>query len=193
MKRSEPKLVRVAHRLAAMIDPDQCVVVGAMAVAAHGYPRATADVDLVSRLPLREARKRLADHGVRAILKRGDELQGDFECLKGVLDGVEFDVLPPLVPIDWPNAVAVPLGHGDTLKVVDLPTLIHLKLRAGGPQDVLDVAMLLQLHPAEAARAGELAMAFGLAAQLESFTRSPRIRAKRTNPPRRRSGRSNTS
>jgi hypothetical protein len=172
-----------------MIDPDQCVVVGAMAVAVHGYPRATADVDLVSRLPLPEARKRLADRGVRATLKRGDELEGDFDWLKGALDGVEFDILPPLVPIDWPNVLAVPLGHGESLKVVDLPTLIHLKLRAGGPQDVLDVAMLLQYHPTEAARAGELATAFGLATQLESFTKSPRLRAKRPTPPRRRSGR----
>jgi hypothetical protein len=162
-----------------MIGPDQCIIVGGLAVAVHGYPRATADVDLVSRLPLPDVRKRLADHGVRAAFRRGDELEGDFDCLKGTLDGIEFDILPPLVPIDWPNAVEVPLGGGATLKVVDLPTLIHLKLRAGGPQDVLDVAVLLQHHPTEAARAGELATAYGVAAQLQTFTKSPRIRAKR--------------
>ena len=83
----------------------------------------------------------------------------------------------------------VPLGHGDTLKVVDLPTLIHLKLRAGGPQDVLDVAMLLQDHPAEHERAREFATAYGLAPQLASFMKSPRIRAKRPTGPRRRSTR----
>jgi hypothetical protein len=188
MKRSDPKLVRVAHRLATMIDPEQCVVVGAMAVAVHGYPRATADVDLVSRLPLPEARRRLAERGVRAALQRGDESEGGFDCLKGALDGVDFDILPPLVPIDWPNVVVVPLGRGDTLRVVDLPTLIHLKLRAGGPQDVLDVAMLLQDHPTAAARAGELAAAFGLAAQLESFTNSPRVRARRPKASRGRRG-----
>lgn len=193
MKRSDPKLVRVAHRLAAMIDPDQCVVVGAMAVAVHGYPRATTDVDLVCRLPLLEARARLADHGVRAVLKRGDELAGDFDCLKGILDGIEFDILPPLVPIDWSNVVDVPLGHGATLKVVDLPALIRLKLRAGGPQDVLDVAMLLLDHPAEAERAGELATAYGIGAQLESFMKSPRIRAKRLRAPQRRTGGSKKS
>ena len=193
MKQSDPKLVRIAHRLAAMIDPDECVVVGAMAVAVHGYPRATTDVDLVSRLPLPKARKRLADHGVKAALKRGEVLEGGFDCLKGVIDGIEFDILPPLVPIDWENAVDVPLGHGDTLKVVDLPTLIHLKLRAGGPQDVIDVVMLLQQHPTEAARAGELATAYGLAAQLESFMKSPRIKAKGPKTLRPRSGRSKKS
>jgi hypothetical protein len=170
-----------------MIDPNQCVVVGAMAVAVHGYPRATTDVDLVSRLPLPRVRKRLSDHGVKAALEHGNVQDGDFDCLKGVLDGIEFDVLPPLVPIDWENTVDVPLGRGETLRVVDLRTLIHLKLRAGGPQDVIDVAMLLQQHPAEAARAGELATAYGLDAQLESFMRSPRITSKGPKTPPRRS------
>ena len=178
MKPDHPKLIRIAHRLAATIDPDSCAVAGAMAVAVHGYARATADVDLVSRLPLPEARRRLADHGVKTTLERGDVREADFDCLKGVLDGIEFDILPPLVPIDWESAVNVPLGRGETLKFVDLPTLIHLKLRAGGPQDVLDVVMLLQRHPAEVGRARELATAYGVAAQLESFMESPRVKAK---------------
>ena len=166
-----------------MIDPDSCVVAGAMAVAVYGYSRATTDVDLISRVPLREARKRLADQGVKAELRRGDALRGDFDCLKGVLDGIDFDILPPIVPIDWENAVGVPLRRGATLKVVDLSTLIHLKLRAGGPQDVLDVVMLLQQHPVELVRARELATAYGLAAQMESFMKSPRVRAKAPGPP----------
>ena len=193
MKPDDPKLVRIAHRLAATIDPDLCAVAGAMAIAVHGYPRATADVDLVSRLPLPEARKRLTDHGVKTTLKRGDVREADFDCLKGVLEGIEFDILPPLVPIDWENAVDVPLGRGETLKFVDLPTLIHLKLRAAGPQDVLDVVMLLQLHPAELQRARELATAYGLSAQLESFMESPRIRAKASGTVSRRSRRSRKS
>ena len=193
MKPADPKLVRAAHRLAAMLDPDQCVVVGAMALAVYGYPRATVDVDFVSRLPLPEARKRLADHGVKASLEHSDKVAGDFDCLKGVFDGIEFDILPPLVEIDWKKAVAIPVGRGHTLKVVDLPTLIHLKLRVGGPQDVLDVAMLLQQHPTEATRAGKLATAFGLDAQLQSFMKSPRVVAKGPKALRRRSGRSKVS
>ena len=159
MKPGDPKLVRIARRLVATIDPDSCAVAGAMAVAVHGYARATADVDLVSRLPLPEVRKRLADHGVKAALDRCD----------------------------------VPLGRGETLKFVDLPTLIHLKLRAGGPQDVLDVMMLLQQHPAEVVRARELATAYGLAAQLESFMASPRVKAKASGTVGRRARRSKRS
>ena len=168
-------------------------VVGAMAVAVHGYAHATADVDLVSRLPLPEARKRLADHGVKTVLERGDVGEIDFDCLTGVLDGIAIDILPPLVPIDWENAVDVPLGHGETLKSVDLPTLIHLELRAGGPQDVLDVVMLLQRHPAELAHTRELATASGLAAQLDSFMESPRIKAKAPGAGARRARRSGKS
>jgi len=193
LKPNYPKLVRIAHRLAATIDPDACAVAGAMAVAVHGYARATADVDLVCRLPLPEARKRLADQGMKSALKRGDVREGDFDCLKGVLEGIEFDILPPLVPIDWENAVDVPLGRGETLKFVDLPTLIHLKLRAAGPQDVLDVVMLLQQHPAEVVRARELATAYGLAAQLESFMESPRIKARASGTVGRRARRSRKS
>lgn len=186
MRANSPRLVRIAHRLTVMIDPGSCLVVGAMAVAVHGYARATTDVDLISRKPLREARKRLSDRGVNAVLNHGDALEGDFDCLKGVLEGIDFDILPPLVPIEWENAVDLPLSRGEMLKVVDLPTLVHLKLRAGGPQDVLDVVMLLQRHPSEIVRARELATAYGLAAQLESFMNSPRIKAKAPKSPRRR-------
>lgn len=169
-----------------MIDSDSCLLCGAMAVAVHGYARATTDVDLVCRFPLVEARKRLADHGVRTVLKRGDPSEGDFDCLKGVLEGIDFDVLPPLVPIDWDNTIDISLDHGEVIKVVELATLIHLKLRAGGPQDVLDVVMLLQQHPQEVARARELATAYGLAAQMKSFMDSPRIKAKAPKRSRRR-------
>jgi hypothetical protein len=173
-----------------MIEVDSCALVGALAVAAHGYVRATRDVDLVTRIPLKEARERLAKHGVRARLRRGDVLAGDFPCVRGVLDGVEFDVLPPLVPIDWEQTVEIPLTSGDKLRVVDARTIIHLKLRAGGPQDVLDVAMLLQRHPEHLARARELATAYGVTERLESFLSDPRIQAKpshRSGPPSSRS------
>ena len=190
MRASDPKLVRVAQRLADMIEPESCVVVGALAIAVHGYVRATRDVDLVTRIPLSEARKRLAEHGVKAVLKRGDVLEGDFSCIKGVLDGIDFDVLPLLVPIEWKSAVDVPLAGGAKLKVVDLRTLIHLKLRAGGPQDVLDVVMLLQRHPEHLTRALELATGYRVADRLESFLNDPRIKAKTPRPPRQRRRRS---
>ena len=48
-----------------------------MAAAVHGYPRATTDIDLLFRKPLRDARKRLSDRGIDAVLKHGDALAGE--------------------------------------------------------------------------------------------------------------------
>lgn len=67
----------------------------------HGYPRATDDVDLLTRLPLRAVRDLLGDQGIRATLLSGDILEGDFSCLEGTLGGIRFDVIPPLVSLDW--------------------------------------------------------------------------------------------
>jgi nucleotidyltransferase AbiEii toxin of type IV toxin-antitoxin system len=176
----------VALRLIKALGEDSCVVIGAIAVAAHGYARATTDVDLIARIPLAEARNRLSVRGVKSVQRRGEAVAGDFPCIRGVLNGIEFDILPPLVPIEWEKAVDVPVGAGATLRIVDLPTLIHLKLRAGGPQDLLDVVMLLQRCPEQIQRARELATAYRVADQMESFMSNPRIRAKAPRPRRRR-------
>src|SRR5437899_9246811 len=59
-----PDLLRMAARLAEALGPDDCVIVGALAVAAHGYPHATDEVDLLTRLDLKDAQKRLREHGI---------------------------------------------------------------------------------------------------------------------------------
>ena len=185
MRSDSATLKHVALRLVAALGEDSCMVIGALAVAAHGYTRATTDVDLVSRIPLVEARKRLSAKGVRSVLRQGDKRADDFPCLRGVLNGVEFDILPALVPITWENVVDVPLGSGEKLRIVDLRTLIQLKLRAGGPQDVLDVVMLLQRRPEHLARARALATAYRVADRLDSFMSDPRIKVKAPRPARR--------
>lgn len=121
-------------------------------------------------------RERLRKGGVETRLRRGDFVDGGFSCLKGEIDGIPFDVLPSLVPIAWDRAVPLDIGGG-TLKVVDLDGLLQLKLRAGGPQDIHDVARLVMLHPETEARARELATAYRLLDRLEAWLRDPRIRA----------------
>jgi hypothetical protein len=127
-----------------------------MAVNAHGYVRATRDVDVMVTTPLRQAQEKLDAAGVRTTLFRGDVLEGDFPCLKGVLGGIPFDVLPALVALDPERLVILDL-HGQPLPVVDFETLVRLKLRAGGPKDHLDVAVLVNVHPERRARVLELA------------------------------------
>jgi hypothetical protein len=175
-RRRRADLASAAVRLARLIGPDECVLVGGLAVGVHGYVRATDDLDFISRQPLGETRDRLRKAGIETRLLRGDVLDGGFSCLKGEIAGIPFDVLPPLVPIAWERAVALDIVGG-TLKVVDLDALLQLKFRAGGPQDLLDAARLVLRHPETEARAKELATAYRSRDRFDAWLRDPRILA----------------
>jgi hypothetical protein len=170
-------LQKAAVQLARILGPDDCLLVGGMAVGAHGYVRATKDVDFIVSTGLENARARLGEHGISAQIKRGDAMEGDFPCLKGILDGVPFDVMPPLVALDWSRAVKLPMSKGVTIQVVDLQGLIRLKLRAGGPKDLLDVAALVLRHPQHLDVARELAEAYRVADKLEIWLNDARLEA----------------
>jgi hypothetical protein len=166
----------VARRVARALGEQECLLVGGLAVMAHGYVRATQDVDLVVR-DLGEAERRLQEQGYPTRRHRGDPLEAEFTCLKGVSGGVRFDVLPPLVPLAWERAIPVPLGRRETLLVVDLDGLIRLKLRAGGPKDMMDVAALVLLHPEQRERAREIATAYKRTGKLDAWLADRRLRA----------------
>ncbi len=176
MKSGDPDLRRIAARLAEILGPDRCVLVGALAVAVHGYPRATDDVDLLTKLDLREAQKLLNSRGIETVMKRGDVLEGDFSCLQGTLEGVRFDILPEIVALQWDQVLSLSLG-GTVLRVVDLDGLLRLKLRAGGPQDLMDAAHLILQHPDRIASAREAARAYRLEDKLDVWLNDPRTRS----------------
>jgi hypothetical protein len=161
----------VALRLASVLGVDG-LLIGGMAVGAHGYVRATRDVDFVTSIPLPEIRTRLSHHGITATLERGE-----FSCLRGTLDGVSFDVLPPLVPLDWDQAIEVPMGGNARLRVVDLDGLIRLKLLAQGPKDLMDVAALVLRHPDRLKATREIATAYGALDRLDLWLKDPRLQA----------------
>ena len=176
MKSGDPDLRRIAARLAEILGPDRCVLVGALAVAVHGYARATDDVDLLTKLDLREAQKLLNSRGIETVMKRGDVLEGDFSCLQGTLEGVRFDILPEIVALQWDHALSLSLG-GTVLRIVDLDGLLRLKLRAGGPQDLMDAAHLILQHPDRIASAREAARAYRLEDKLDVWLNDPRTRS----------------
>ena len=165
-------LEKAALRLAAALG-DAGVVVGGLALAAWGYVRATDDVDFVSTLPAREVADRLRRAGIVCSIERGDTTVP--WCVRGVVEGIRFDVLPPVVPLALSSAILVPTGD-ESLRVVDLDGLIRLKLRAGGPQDLLDVAQLLRRHPEAVGPARADAAAHGVWAQVERWMKDPRLR-----------------
>ena len=175
-RRRRADLVSAAVRLARLIGPDECVLIGGLALGVHGFVRATDDLDFISRLPLERARARLQQAGIETRLLRGDVLDGGFSCVKGEIGGIPFEVLPPLVPIAWEDALRIDVAGG-TLNVVDLDGLLRLKFRAGGPQDLLDAARLVLLHPETEQRARELATAYRAADRFDSWLKDPRILA----------------
>jgi hypothetical protein len=159
-----------------VLGPDDCVLVGGLAVGVHGYVRATDDLDFVCRRPFGDARARLRASGIETRVLSGDPLEGGFSCVKGEIEGIPFDVLPPLVPVAWDRAVPLDVAGG-RLNVVDLDSLLQLKFRAGGPQDLLDAARLVLRHPETEARARELATAYRARDKFEAWLRDPRVHA----------------
>lgn len=175
-------LEKAAIELARMLGPDDCLLVGGMAVGAHGYVRATKDVDFIVKPPLESAQARLGEQGLASTLKRGDPMEGNFPCLKGNVHGVPFDVMPPLVRLDWERSVKLPMTKRVTIQVVDLEGLIRLKVRASGPRDLLDVAALVLRHPEHLALARETAAAYRVADKLEIWLSDPRLQAEVQQP-----------
>ena len=160
-----------AVRLFEVLGEDECLLIGGLAVAAHGFLRATAEVDFVVR-ELDTAARRLRDQGIDTKRSRGH-----FTCLKGTIRDVAFDILPPLAPIDWTRAITVSLGGDTRIRVVDLDGLIRLKLKAAGPKDLMDIAALVLRHPKKRKTARELAAAHGLLDKLDLWLSDPRLKA----------------
>jgi len=164
--------------LTSILGDDRCAICGGVAVSAHGFVRATRDVDVIVSLSLEEARQKLRRAGIAVRTSKGDPLEGEFRSLKGELGGVPFDILPDLVPLEPERTVEVTVG-GHRLRVVDLETLVRLKLKAGGPGDLHDIAVLVQLQPGYTARALALAAPTPrLAEMLKVMIEDPRVRYK---------------
>jgi hypothetical protein len=163
--------------VAAALGEDDCLLAGGLAVSVHGYVRATRDVDLITRLPLREARVKLERGGLSTQLLSGDVLEGGFSCLRGECERLPFDVLPQLVPLSWEQAVPLAAQGATALRAVALDDLLALKFKAQGPKDLLDAAILVLLHPDAEPHARELATAYRTLDRFELFLNHPRTRA----------------
>ena len=142
---------------------------------AYGFVRATRDVDLVARLPLPDVGRRLRQGRVEAKLQRGDATGGDFPCIRGVLGGVPFDIIPPLVAIDWEEGRIVLEGPAVKLRVVQLEALLAFKMKAQGPKDLMDAAMLVLLDPRTRSTALELAEAYRAGDRFRHWLEDPRL------------------
>jgi hypothetical protein len=174
VKGSGNAVQEVAARIARVLG-DAGIVVGGLAVSAHGHVRGTDDVDFVTKLDPREVKRRLARVGIESRLERQDEEKGEPPwTLSGTLLDVGFDIFPPLVPIYWSRTIAVRLPNGTVVRVVDLEALLRLKIRAGGHKDLWDVAALLRVHPAHLDSCMHVAEAYGVADELKRWVHDRR-------------------
>jgi hypothetical protein len=132
-------------------------IVGGMAVNAHRHARTTKDVDLLLTADGLLAFRRLVAAG------EFEPVAGRPRRFRDPQTGVTFDILvsgqfpgsgaPGPVAFPDPSAVAQEV---DRLRVVNLPTLIELKLAARRYQDFADVVSLIRENGLDESFAGQL-------------------------------------
>lgn len=154
-------------------------VIGALALAVHGYPRATRDLDLAVYVDpfstFRELADQLRELGwtVELVLPDAEDPLGGVITITG--DGFDpiqiVNFCNTLTSSDNPGYDAIESARhrldSTALPVVDLPHLIALKLYAGGAKSKLDVLELIERNPsASIAEIRDVCQKYGLAASL---------------------------
>jgi predicted nucleotidyltransferase len=145
----------------------QYLVVGGLAVIAHGYGRLTQDVDLVVRLDPESVRRAFqaleglgyrplvpvtaegfADAGQRArwIAEKGMTVL-NFHSARHPETRVDLFVTEPFdFQEEYRQALVEEMAPGVPVRIVRLAALLRLKATAGRPQDMADIAELRLLH-----------------------------------------------
>ena len=182
------RTLEVANEIAGLIEHvgARHALIGAAALAVHGYPRATRDLDLATEqdpaTQLRALETACTERGWEVELSLPDA----HDPLGGVLTviGTDFD---PIQVVNFYNpftnaktpategiARAEPL-EGTRLRVVQIPHLIALKLYAGGPKNHADVVALLEANPDADLREIRVVCAeYGLDGTFETLVGQPR-------------------
>jgi len=128
-----------------------CAVIGGVALGAHGIARATLDVDILVADPsvlepgfwARLAGRRPPE------IRRGDPDDPLLGVARFATDTLAVDIIvgrPPLAGDIVSRRILLDVGVG-RLPFADRGDLILLKLLAGGPQDLLDIELLLAADP----------------------------------------------
>lgn len=155
---SDPEaVIRAAEDVAGVLESRGvgAVVIGAVALAAHGYVRFTEDLDLgvnTDLATLGEVAEALRAAGFDVELREPDgedplggvvDVRGPFGLVQIVNYGGRFPAV-----IDGGLAAAdTVIRPGSRLRIVPLPHLVALKLYAGGAKSRADIVELLSRNP----------------------------------------------
>ena len=126
-------------------------LVGGLAVAVWGAPRATKDIDLlVRRDDLPRALAAVAGHGYTLtaaplVFQDGTEVRRVSKVdASGDLMTLDFMVVDQNLEDAWASRRRLPLDDGHVF-VVSRDALIEMKARAARPQDISDIASLKEI------------------------------------------------
>lgn len=154
------RTLEVAERVSDIIAENngKCFVIGASALAAHGYSRQSVDLDLATHLHPHEVLPRLRDRIAAAGFAADMILPDSDDPLGGVINitGPDFDTVQVINfynPLRWAavhrlvdQALSELQMLPSELQVVSAELLIVLKLYAGDLQSLGDIRKLLEAN-----------------------------------------------
>jgi len=165
------RLSEVARRLLEILDPEG-VLIGGICGALYGVERFTRDVDIAADLDAETIVQRLNGAGIDAAVRRSNEPDDLSWVVHGLLEGVEFQILPAAETGIAHNLFEVKAG----LRIADLNSFITSKCIAAGQQDMHDVAALCLISPELETFCRESAEGHGCLEKLESWLSDRRLR-----------------
>jgi Nucleotidyl transferase of unknown function (DUF2204) len=124
------------------------LVVGAVALAHHGWPRFTGDLDvLVRNSPENSARleSALKQFGMGSLDLKASDFVESYQVVQLGVPPIRIDLLTSITGVTfddaWMGRVEVELG-GTPAKIIGRQALIQNKKSTGRPQDLADLAAL---------------------------------------------------
>jgi hypothetical protein len=126
-------------------------LIGGMALSIWGSPRTTMDIDMLVLVKAQMKDNFVAElnkYNIVGELKTGDPLEPIPSMIDAEYKGIEIDII--CVSKKWEleslrNTITVDIDH-KAIPVVDPYYFAILKLKAGSPQDVLDVQNMLKYN-----------------------------------------------
>ena len=131
------------------------IVIGAVALAGHGYIRMTRDIDLAGNLSIEQfncltQRLEGTEHQCQLHLPNADDPLGgvlDISGSYGLIQVISFHERFPALLESAIQDSKLPLRENSSLQLIPLEHLVVLKLYAGGLKSKADIIELLHCNP----------------------------------------------